>query len=46
MKADPTRIQFSKLSSTNYDDLARAIRHKLKKLKINYDLLPVVYSNE
>ncbi|KAL4485467.1 hypothetical protein ABPG72_008335 [Tetrahymena utriculariae] len=45
MKADPTRIQIRDISETNYDDLSRAVRTKLKKYKVN-DGIKVVLSVE
>lgn len=34
MKSDPTRIQIRDISESTYDDLARALRHKLHRLRI------------
>lgn len=49
MKADPTRIQIRDLSETTYDDLARALRQRLKRHGIDcnhHTGVTVVYSNE
>lgn len=45
MKADPTRMQIRDISETNYDDLSRAVRTKLKKLGV-HDGIKVVLSVE
>ncbi|KAI9312094.1 hypothetical protein BX666DRAFT_1988721 [Dichotomocladium elegans] len=44
-KADPSRIQIADISETLEDQLARAVRRKLKKMNIEKGV-PVVYSAE
>jgi tRNA A37 threonylcarbamoyladenosine dehydratase len=46
MKSDPTRLQIRDLRESTYDDLARALRLKLKKLNALHDGITAVYSNE
>lgn len=46
-KADPSRIQITKLYQTSEDKLARAVRQKLKREhRIERPNIPVVYSTE
>lgn len=44
-KMDPTKVQVSDLSKTSVDPLAKVIRLKMRKLKINKKI-PVVFSEE
>ncbi|KAI8149507.1 hypothetical protein BJV82DRAFT_662804 [Fennellomyces sp. T-0311] len=44
-KADPSRVQIADISETLEDQLARAVRRKLKKMGVEFGI-PVVYSAE
>jgi len=46
MKSDPTRIQIRDLRDSTYDDLARALRLKLKNMKSISEGITAVFSNE
>jgi hypothetical protein len=46
MKSDFTRFQCNSLSKSTVDPLARALRRELKKRKVKYDSVRMVYSAE